>query len=376
MKTVETFDLPGGKDGKGGGKQQLTIWKFGEPGARPKAYIQAGLHADELPGMLALKYLARELEEAAARGEIKGEIILAPTANPIGLAQRDASYISGRFDAASGENFNRGFPELAPTVAKKAGEKLGDDADENIAIIRKAMGKALRKIEPDTPVETLRHLLMSLAYDADIVLDIHADNEALLHLYTGPALWPDAEDLAAELDARAVLLAEDSGGGCFDEACSGPWWALAAEFPDHAIPPACLSATVELRSSNDVDTDYANRDARALIRFLMRRGVVAGEPGAVPRLLCEATPLAAMQQLKAEEEGLIVYRARLGDSVREGDLVAEIMPVFGEPVEIRALTDGILFARHDQPYAWKGKVFGKIAGSKPLPEKNDAMLSP
>jgi predicted deacylase len=367
VKKVETLDLEGGT-------QLLIARKFGEPGARPKAYLQAGLHADELPGMLALNYLAKSLEDAAARGEIIGEIILVPAANPIGLAQRDASYIAGRFDAATGENFNRGFQVLAPAVAKKAGEKLGADADDNIAIIRKAMGKALRKIEPETPVAALRHQLMSLAYDADIVLDLHADNEALLHLYTGPALWPDAMDLAAELDARTVLLAEDSGDGCFDEAFSGPWWALAKEFPNAAIPPACLAATIELRSSNDVDADHADRDARALLRFLMRRGVIAGEPGALPRLLCEATPLSAMQQLKSDVEGLITYRARLGDSVREGDIVADVTPVLGEPVEICAVTDGILFARHDQPYAWKGKVFGKIAGAKPLP--GGGMLSP
>jgi hypothetical protein len=34
-----------------------------------------------------------------------------------------------------------------------------------------------------------------------------------------------------------------------------------------------------------------------------------------------------------------------------------------EEVEVIAETDGILFARHSQPYAWQGKVIGKIAGA-------------
>ena len=93
------------------------------------------------------------------------------------------------------------------------------------------------------------------------MLDLHADNEAVVHLYTGTPLWPDAADIAAETGARAVLLAEISGGNPFDEACSGPWWALARRFPDAAIPPACLAATVELRSNNDVD-DGARRGRR------------------------------------------------------------------------------------------------------------------
>ena len=171
-----------------------------------------------------------------------------------------------------------------------------------------------------------------------------------------------------------------AGGGlrghCFDEACSSPWWALAKQFPEAAILPACLAATVELRSNNDVDTDYAERDARALFRFLIRRGVIAGEAGALPRLLCEATPLEAMQQVTAEAEGLVVYKARLGDTVREGEIVAEIIQASGERLDMKSRTDGILFARHDQRYAWEGKIIGKIAGAKPFPERSGNLLSP
>ncbi|MEL7487458.1 MAG: succinylglutamate desuccinylase/aspartoacylase family protein [Pseudomonadota bacterium] len=183
-------------------------------------------------------------------------------------------------------------------------------------------------------------------------------------------------DLAAEIDARAVLLCDDSGGDPFDEACSAPWWRLAETYPAAAVEPACFSATVELRSNNHVDADDADRDARALFRFLVRRGVVAGEPGALPRLLCEGTPLVAMQQIKAEAEGLIVYRARLGDTVRAGEILGEIVPPIGEPTAVVAQTDGVFFARHDQRYAWKGKVIGKIAGAEALPERTGDLLTP
>ncbi|NNE41150.1 MAG: succinylglutamate desuccinylase/aspartoacylase family protein [Marinicaulis sp.] len=359
-----------------GSRRQITVLKFGEPGARPKAYLQAGLHADELPGMLVLQFLANKLEVAAARGAIEGEIVIVPTANPIGLAQRNGDYLSGRFDSSSGENFNRNFPDATRAVADKVGAKLGNDAQKNTKKIRKAMGKVLAIADADTELKMLRKALMILAHDADIALDLHADNEAQLHLYIGTPLWPDAMDLAAEIDARAVLLAEDSGGNCFDEACGGPWWALAKQFPEAAIPPACLAATVELRSNNDVSAEYAERDARALFRFLVRRGIVAGEAGSVPRLLCEATPLEAMQQVKAATDGLVVYKARLGDTVRDGEVVAEIFNASGDQCEVKAHTDGLLFALHDQRYAWEGKIIGKIAGKHPLPERSGNLLSP
>ncbi|MDE1571114.1 succinylglutamate desuccinylase/aspartoacylase family protein [Aquabacter sp. P-9] len=368
--------LPLAGTGPDGGPAALTVLRFGTPGARPKAYLQAGLHADEFPGMLALRHLAARLEERAARGEIAGEIVLVPQANPLGLAQHRFGLLQGRFHEASGANFNRDYPDLAAAIGDRIGPRLGPDPAANIATIRAAMGDALADMTGEGEMERLRLTLMGLAYDADMVLDLHADNEALLHLYIGTPLWPDAQDLAAEIDARAVLLAEVSGGHPFDEACGGPWWALARRFPEHPIPPACLSATLELRCNDTVDEALAARDAAALERFLRRRGVIAGGlDEALPRLLCEATPLEAMQQLRSPSYGLIAYVRRLGDTVAAGEEVARIIDPVGESVPVLATTDGLLFARHNQTYAWPGKVIGKIAGAHALPERTGKLLT-
>lgn len=363
-----------------GTRRELTVLRFGSPGARPKAYLQAGLHADELPGMLILAILAEMLAEAEARGEIGGEIggeiILVPVANPIGLAQHRTGFLLGRYENNTAGNFNRDYLDLAAIVSPRLAGRLGRDAAANVATIRAAMAEALAEQAPRTEVAALRHALLTLSHDADIMLDLHADNEAEVHLYTGTPLWPDAADLAAEIGARAVLLAELSGGNPFDEAVGGPWWTLAREHPDAAIPPACLSATLEMRSNDDVDPARARADAEALMNFLTRRGVLRGEPRPLPAALCEATPLEAMQQVTATTAGLVIYRAALGTEMRVGDLVAEIVdPLAGTPpAEIRAHTSGVLFARHSQPYAWSGKIIGKIAGADPLPERTGRLL--
>lgn len=364
----ETIVLPAIAPGT---RREITVLRFGQPGARPKAYLQAGLHADELPGMLVLHRLARRLEAA----EVTGEIVIVPVANPIGLAQHEAGYLRGRYDASSTGNYNRGYPDLVSEAAARLDGTLGADAAANVAAIRGAMAAVLAEARPVGEVDALRHALTGLALDADIVLDLHADNEALVHLYLGTPLWPGAADLAADLGARAVLLAEVSGGNPFDEALGGPWWALARRFPEAAIPPACLAATVELRSNNAVDARLAEDDAAAIERFLIRRGVIAGEAGPLPRLLCEATPLEAMQQVVAPAAGIVVYRARLGDSLRAGDVVAEIVDPLGATVPVVARTDGLLFARHDQPYAWTGRIIGKIAGAAALPERRGKLLT-
>ena len=323
--------------------------------------------------MLVLRELAGLLAAAEAAGAVTGEVVVVPVANPIGLAQQVNGYLRGRYEANSGGNFNRDYLDLA-RVGDTVGAGLGPDAAANVAAIRAAMRTALDAEAPQGEIASLRHALLGLAHDADIVLDLHADNQAVMHLYLGTPLWPDAADLAADLGARAVLLAEVSGGNPFDEACSGPWWALARRFPEAAIPPACLAATVELRSNNDVDVGLARQDAGALMRFLTRRGILSGEVPPLAEPLCEATPLEAMQQVKAPAAGLVVYKVPSGDRVEAGAVVAEIVDPLGPAVAVAARTGGVLFARHDQPYAWPGKVIGKIAGREPLPERTGKLL--
>lgn len=358
-------DLPGVSGG-------LSVMRFGPPVAVSgrKAYLQAGLHADEFPGMLVLHILTRLLTEAEARGRLTGEVMLVPQANPIGLTQTSTGFLSGRFETVSGQNFNRGYADLSDLGPLN----LGSDAAANVVTIRAAMGARLNAMQPQGALDSLRHRLLTLAHDADLVLDLHADNQAEPHLYIGPALWPEAQDIAAAIDARAVLLAEISGGHPFDEACSGPWWTLAARYPDAVIPPACLATTLEMGSNDDVDPARAESQAAALLRVLEGRGFVDG-PGGQGSLTCEATPLDAMAQIKSPVAGLVAYHGRLGDTVRRGDLLATVIDPLGGETELRAETSGRLFARHSQPYAWPGRVLGKIAGAEPLETRKANLLA-
>lgn len=359
----QTHDLPDSP-------HRLTVLRFGAAGKGRKAYLQAGLHADEFPGMLVLRMLAGHLAEAEARGGVHGEILVVPQANPIGLAQTETSFVSGRIENGTGENFNRNYADLSDLGSLS----LGPDAAANVEAIRAAMSERLAAMQPEGALAHLRHRLLTLAHDADLVLDLHADNEAEPHMYVGPALWPAAEDIAAAIDARAVLLAEVSGGHPFDEACASPWWTLAANHPDLPIPPACLAATLEMGSNDDVDLERAADQATALLRVLQARGFVDGS-GGHPRLSCHATPLTAMAQLRSPVPGLVTYRRRLGDVVRKGDLVATVIDPLGDETELLAETDGRLFARHSQPYAWPGRVIGKIAGETPLDGRTGNLLS-
>ena len=357
-----------------GTARSLTVHRFGDAAARPKAYLHAGTHADEIPGMLVLHHLIARLIEADRAGDIVGHLVIVPVANPIGLSQRTNDKLMGRHDFSGGENFNRNFADLAEAVTDEAGAAFGDDAADNVAAIRVAMIDWLAAKTPATQLEAQRVALMRLAVDADIVLDLHCDSEAVMHLFVGNQLWPDAADLSAQIGSEATMLAVDSGGSPFDEAFSRPWAELAERFTDKAIPPACLSATIELRGTADVDDAMAATDADNLFRFLQRRGVVAGDPGPLPEAKCDATPFEGTDMIVAPVAGAVVYHKAPGDRVAAGEIVAEIVdPTAADPATARTpLTSraaGVLVGRHLLKFARPGEHICKVAGPEPLPDR-------
>ena len=225
--------------------------KEGEGRGR-KVYIQGSLHADEIPGLLVCHHLSKLLDESSSRGEIKGEIVIVPFANPIGLAQQVLGHHVGRFCLESGVNFNRSWFDCTEEVAREVANKLTSDANENVRLIREEL---IRQIDLKQAIDedvVLKKTLLRISSISDIVLDLHCDGEAILHMYTHDRLWPALSDLAQELGSRCQLLDSNSGGNCFDEANCNLWSNLADKFPSFPIPMACEATTVELRGEMDV----------------------------------------------------------------------------------------------------------------------------
>ncbi len=362
-----------------GTRRTLQLRRYGAKGQGPKAYIQASLHADEIPAMMVAHHLAQLLDAAAERGEIQGEIVLLPYANPLGLAQIFNGEHAGRYDIRGGGNFNRNWPDLAALVEEDIAGKLGADAQSNVALIRAAMRAALAEMEAKNELSALRLALAREACDADLLLDMHCDDESLMHCFLIPQHWPEAKDLVAELGCRAALLAEDSGGASFDEAFSTPWTRLAARFPEAPIPAACVAATLEFRGQADVSDALNRPDAAAIYRLLQRRGMLAGDPGPLPALLCEGTRLDATESLRCPANGILNYTVEIGAQVKKGDLIAELIdPAAEEPRqgrrEIRAGTDGLVLSRKAHKYVVQGNPIVKIVGHEPLESRKGGYL--
>ncbi|MDZ7919165.1 succinylglutamate desuccinylase/aspartoacylase family protein [Rhodoferax sp.] len=355
-----------------GSHRSLSSFHYGTPSRGPKVYIQASLHAEELPGMLVAHHLRALLEAADAAGQIRGEIIVVPVANPIGLAQRVDHKPMGRFELASSENFNRHYPDLAKAVFPVVKTQMGPDVAANVATVRRAMADYLHQWQPDTELQSLRRTLLTLAHDADYVLDLHCDCEGVMHFYTEEPCWPQLAPLAHLLKARAVLLAKNSGSGPFDECLSGAWWQLAealqAAGVSAPLPQGCNSTTIELRGEADVTHAWAQEDAHAVRAFLQHIQVLScPNPPSIPAPLCPATPLAGSETLRTPVPGVVVYLADVGQSLRMGDLVAEVIdPIANTTHHVVAGVDGVFYARVRDRYALSGAEIGKIAGATPF----------
>jgi hypothetical protein len=347
----------------------LSSLHFGTPGSGPKVYIQASLHAEELPGMLAAYHLRPLLEAADAQGLIRGEVVLVPMANPVGAAQRLQHKPMGRFEFNTGENFNRHYPNFFARISAEVLPTLGSDAQANVALVRQAMRRYLEQWTPDTELASLRRQLLLLSFDADYVLDLHCDCEAVLHFYCEESCWPQLAPLAHYLQSRAILLAKNSGSSPFDESLSGVWWrlteALAASGSTAPLPQACLSTTIELRGEAQVEHGLAAQDARAIANYLRHISVLRDAPAAAqPAASCEATPLAGSETLYAPVPGLVVFAAEPGQQLRAGDLVAEVIdPIAHTTQRVCAGVDGLLYARIRDRYVTTGCELAKIAGA-------------
>jgi predicted deacylase len=347
---------------------QLTSFHYGKPGLGKKVYIQASLHADEVPAMLVAHFLRQELDRLDAEGRIHGEIILVPAANPIGLSQTIHGTPFGRYDLSTGVNFNRAYKHVASDLKKSLEGKLGSDAAANVALIREHARQSLAEWSPTTSGGQLKKILLSMAIDSDIMLDLHCDNEAVLHMYAGEPLADAVQPLATLMGAHAVLLARESGGEPFDEACSRLWWDLLDHFgPEVAIPPACAAITVELRGEHDVRYELARPDAAALLQYLAREGVLDIPVEPLPQALCVPTPLEAVEPLSAPHSGVLVFLKKLGDKVEAGEAVAEIVnPVTGQVTAVRPTRSGVFFASTAHRHLLRGMHVCKVAGATPF----------
>jgi predicted deacylase len=100
----------------------------------------------------------------------------------------------------------------------------------------------------------------------------------------------------------------------------------------------------------------------------------------MPTLLCEGTPLDGADYMRAPKAGILAYHVKLGDMVRKGDLIAEIIDPLAEDqskarTEMRSIADGLIVSRCSKKLVAPGEGITMIAGKESLTHRKGPLLS-
>ena len=337
QKSIERID--GDTEGV---SYEFPVYRFaGNRTGAASAYLQAALHAGELPGTVAIHALMPKLRTAEAEGRISGDITIVPEANPVGRAQSFYGERQGRFHFGTRTNFNRDHFKIdRPDAALVPEERNLDTADKR-----------------------LKARLLKLSIGHDIVLDLHCDDEGVAYFYVPAPLWPAMADCLAAFGAAAAIVWGPPSDGEFEDAALHPRLASGCD------PARTVVTTVELRGIADVGREYASQDAEGLYRLLVARGVVEDRTvqpaGAYAGL---AAPIRNVEMVKTPKSGAVLYDVRPGDRVTKGQRLATVVHSAGEEkgsVDILAPQDGYILTRRATRSLRANEDVLKLVGNTP-----------
>ena len=160
-----------------------------------------------------------------------------------------------------------------------------------------------------------------------------------------------------------------------------------------------------MRGDTDVYDEYAAKDAKAIFRFLQRRGFISPHASArvdisavnddngnnpvcdsdddqtlppLPSLKRDASPLTGVDMVEAEKAGLVAWKVKPGQVVQSGQILGEIVDCEdpGAPrVPVKARTSGVVFSMARHKLVRPGAIIIKVAGNEPLPWRNGNLLT-
>lgn len=351
--------------------------RFHGNGTGPSVYVQAGIHGNEHPGIVVAARLLEQIESFLDDVEFRGDLTIVPLCNPYALNQTIQQEILGRFDLDTNVNFNRGFPDLTSEIFSDC--KV-NSRHLDIDLIRASVKKS-REQTPDIfgSPEELKSYLFKLALEHDLVIDLHADNCSMLHIYGPEKETPLVNKLSAAIGCELIFRGSNNPNGGFDDALNYFWSRAKAEIGLKAVSIMPAACTLELRGRYDISEDLARDDAGALIRYLHDINVIGKkastknpiEQGCVDdRSKLNVFSIDGIDSACAPKIGILKMHKALGEKITEGELVAEI----ADPLEISldttlkfyAKTNGVLFCHSFHGVVPVGQTIYKIIGSKQL----------
>lgn len=268
----------------------------------PTLFVSAAVHGDEIIGV----EIVRRLVRAAALRRIAGTMLLIPVVNTFGFIGH-SRYLPDRRD------LNRSFP----------GSRKGSLASR------------------------LAHLFLNEVINrCDYGIDLHS---AAVHRANFPQIRVDLRDAKARELAAAfappVILNSRLREGSLRLAAS-----------ERGVPVMVFEAGEGLRFD-----EFAIRvGVRGVLRVMRHLGMIS--KGSI-RESNAPSPIARKSTWqRAVEGGILRTKCKVGEFVREGDLLGQISDPFGDwEAELRASSEGLIVGRANLPIVNQGDAVFHIA---------------
>ncbi|MFC5079469.1 Succinylglutamate desuccinylase / Aspartoacylase family protein [Vibrio thalassae] len=251
----------------------VVVIKAEAPG--PKVMITAGVHGDELNGVLTSHELVRRLPEKLTAGTVT----IVPSINPSGVLRHSRDFHSSDPDSSSA-NLNRFFP----------GNAEGDAANRYLHTIWTQL----------------------LKRNADIAIDLHTQTQGATYpLYVFADFRLKQSLLMARLIEPDVILNDPGDSGV-----------LETVWNNSGVP--CI--TVEVGMGKITQPELIQRTVEGVQRILTQQGVVKGEMPKVVKCDIEGEEIISV---RATQGGFVIPTVNLLERVNQGQLLAKQYDSFG-----------------------------------------------
>ncbi|WP_026375420.1 succinylglutamate desuccinylase/aspartoacylase domain-containing protein [Aestuariibacter salexigens] len=310
-----------------GRNMHVPLYRFSGHRPGPKVYIQSSIHGAEVQGNVVIYHLVQWLKQHS----ICGEVMLVPNCNPVGTNIKSGEYTLGRFDPVNGTNWNRGYLYDEDLVTSFAQTVLAEESVASIkqrfrAQIKKRLQQAL-----DAPwgiglAQQLNLKLQQLAFDADIVIDIHNGPVSTRHIY----IPKYASAAATQFNIPHVIFIPNKFAGALDEATFCPWWSLAEYLKTNKgreIELGVEAFTLEMGSQEVINFTEGEYDARSILSYLNSKGCLADADVGAENIARYAVDLHHYKTLFTHQGGIVEYLAKPGEHVKQGQALARVLNV-------------------------------------------------
>ncbi len=281
-------------------------------GNEKRIAVVTGTHGDELEGQFVCYELLRRLK--AEPGQLRGIVDVYPALNPLGI-----------------DSISRGIPMF--------------DLD---------MNRIFPGNEQGAMMESLVYHLTEDLKEADLCVDIHASNIFLMELpqvrineMTAKTLVPLAEKINVDLvwvHANSTVLEST----------------LAYSLNQAGTPTLVVEMGVGMR----ITREYGYRLVDGVLNVMRELGLWKGETEPVREPVISTDR--AVSYINADKAGIYVPQVQIGEQVKKGTLLGEILnPLTGDVEQaVTAPANGLLFTRREYPVVYSGSLLGRILGGR------------